>query len=497
MPTRTATAPLFALLALLAGGCTKPIAPPRLGELYDPAAMHHGPDRNPVIVIPGILGSRLIDPKTDTLVWGAFGTGSADPNSTGGARLIALPMQPGVPLDQLRDRVVPDGALGRVRVSIFGLPLELEAYASILATLGVGGYTDQTLGGNAAVDYGTDHYTCFQFDYDWRRDNVESAALLLEFIGEKRAFVQQHLAEDHGGEPGDYDVKFDLVAHSMGGLLARYMLRYGDTPPEAALREGVTWKGAEHVERVVLVGVPNAGSVDALASLVGGLKPSPFHDRYDAALLGTMPAIYQVLPRDRHGRAAFKPSFKPLEFPLYFQAEDEGSDADGSTHFDFRDLKLGMLHADSAKTLKRLMPDTGSAAERRRIAADHVDKCLRRAAAFQAALDVPAELPPGLSMTLYAGDAEPTEAKAVVSYKNEIDLNTTEPGDGIVTRASALMDERQSRFGNGKRQQSHLVTPIDWTDVNFLYTDHLGLTADPTFSDNVLHLLLESPHVVP
>ena len=209
-------------------------------------------------------------------------------------------MRLGEPLEQLTDTVVPDGALDRVRLSVLGLPVELKAYAQILATLGVAGYTDQTLGSLNAIDYGTDHYTCFQFDYDWRRDNVESAAKLLAFVEEKRAFVQQHLAEDFGGLPDDYDVKFDIVAHSMGGLLTRYMLRYGDAPPPPeGVEPTVTWAGAEHVERVVLVGTPNAGSVLSLIQLIEGTKPSPFHARYDAALLGTMPSIYQLLPRDR------------------------------------------------------------------------------------------------------------------------------------------------------------------------------------------------------
>ena len=109
---------------------------------------------------------------------------------------------------------------------------------------------------------------------------------------------------------------------------------------------------------------------------------------------------------------------------------------------------------------------------------------------------MPADLPPTLSLTLYAGDAEPTPARVVVAYPNKIDSVKMEPGDGTVTRASALMDERQGRGGED-RWQPRLVTPIDWTDVNLLFTDHLGLTRDPAFTDNVLHLLLESPHELP
>jgi hypothetical protein len=33
--------------------------------------------------------------------------------------------------------------------------------------------------------------------------------------------------------------------------------------------------------------------------------------------------------------------------------------------------------------------------------------------------------------------------------------------------------------------------PIPWTGVFFLFSDHLGLTRDPVFVDNVVYLLLE------
>jgi hypothetical protein len=38
-----------------------------------------------------------------------------------------------------------------------------------------------------------------------------------------------------------------------------------------------------------------------------------------------------------------------------------------------------------------------------------------------------------------------------------------------------------------------LRTPVAWTSVRFLFRDHLGLTRDAVFTDNVLFLLLETP----
>ena len=50
-----------------------------LGGLYNRSAKYHDQYRNPIIVIPGILGSRLKQEGTDTLIWGAFGGQGSQP----------------------------------------------------------------------------------------------------------------------------------------------------------------------------------------------------------------------------------------------------------------------------------------------------------------------------------------------------------------------------------------------------------------------------------
>ena len=61
------------------------------------------------------------------------------------------------------------------------------------------------------------------------------------------------------------------------------------------------------------------------------------------------------------------------------------------------------------------------------------------------------------------------------------------PGDGTILRSSALMDERL-----GIDWTPILPSPIAWRNVNFVYKDHLGITTDHNFTDNLLYLLLES-----
>lgn len=472
---RTRLLPLGLLLVFVAQGCAR-IAPlPDLHGLYTAAAQRHEPWRNPIIVIPGILGSRLRDAETKRVVWGAFVGDYADPRTAEGARLIALPMGLGLPLSELRDGVEPDGALDRLRLSIFGLPYGADAYVNILASLGVGGYRDETLGRSGAIDYGTGHFTCFQFDYDWRRDLAENARRLERFVQEKRAWVQAEYLR-RTGTPAT-DVHFDIVAHSMGGLLARYFLRYGgrDLPADGSSPKA-TWEGARYVDRAILVGTPNAGSLDALFELVEGDKLGLFIPRYPPAVLGTMPAVYELLPRGRHGVLVDATNPEHAYEDLYDPAL-------------WQQMRWGLADPTQDGVLAQLLPTVRDPGERYLIALDHQRKCLERARALARALDEPAVLPAGLQLDLIAGDATPTPAVAAVHPETgRLQVLRHAPGDGTVLRSSALLDERV-----GHDWAPRVRSPIPWTQVFFLFTDHMGLTRDPAFIDNVLYLLLEAP----
>jgi hypothetical protein len=472
MALRSALSCLSAVLVLLCGCASSGTVP--LRDIYSDSAQKIGADRNPVIVIPGILGSNLVEKNTRQIVWGAFVYGAADADYPDGARLFALPMALGKPLSALTDDVEPDGVLESLdaNISLFKVTA-LEPYKGIIRALAAGRYTDRDIARATAlksdpVDYAGLHYTCFQFDYDWRRDISENAARLDDLIRSASELAQQARGTS---DP----VKVDVVAHSMGGLVLRYYLQYGTQPlPEDGSLPAMTWAGAANVERAILVGTPSAGSVLSLKQLVEGVSYAPIVPEYRPAIIGTMPSIYQLMPRDRHKRVVDAATGDPV-----------GSLFDAAT---WERHKWGLADPAQDRYLAWLLPEVIDPAARRRIALDHLRKCLARAEQFHRALDVPSSPPPGTTISLVLGDAEPTPSALAVDSRGRVSIRELAAGDGTVTRASALMDERV-----GAPFQPRLRSPVRWSSVQFIAADHIALTEHAAFIDALLYELLERP----
>lgn len=494
---RSSIAFLGALLLWLTSCASPPEVP--IARLYNDAAKREA--RNPVVVIHGILGARLQERASGKVVWGAFTGDAVDPETPEGARALAVP-RPGSPeaaaYSPETAAVFASGPLDALDLDLFFGIVELDVYSNILKSLGVGGFRDPAvLYKGDLPEYRKDHFTCHTFFYDWRRDNGENAQALGRFLREKRAEIEgtarkqieglraaggtAELAEADELEKWLADGwKFDLVCHSMGGLVGRYYLRYGEQGLPADGSEPVLdWRGAEQVDRLMLVGTPSLGSIQALERLTRGFRPVFFLPRYHPAVLGTMPAIYQLLPRNEH-QPLTNPEDQPLEEDLFDVALwDRGG--------------WGLLDPASTEYLEWLLPEVSDAGERRAMARRWVADNLMLAQRFHRALDRMPDSPCPAEIRLFASGVEDTPGHARVCEREgdrlavEIgpDVGTL-PGDGVVPRYSALADLRHMG-----EESTWLRSPVPWSSVCFLPDDHIGLTSNPLFTDNLLFLLLE------
>jgi hypothetical protein len=486
-------------MLLLAAACASPRSTlPPVREIYRAAAQRQ--TRNPVVVIHGILGSRLEQRSTGKTVWGAFTGDGIDPETPDGARALALPLarpRSAADYDPAQADVRASGPLQAIQLGVLFAVVNVDVYASILRALGVGGYSDPVLFDPGTPAYAEDHFTCYTFFYDWRRDNVENAIQFGRYLRDLRGEIErrarrriEHLgtlttaaAATERQELVDWlaqGFRFDVVAHSMGGLIARYFLEYGaaDLPDDGSLPP-VTWAGAEEIDRLIMVGTPNLGSMESLQTLTSGFAPGFLLPYYHHALLGTMPSIYQLLPRNGQG-LVLDEAGRAAAFDLYDVAAWE---ANG----------WGLFADDAGPVREWLLPDVAADDARRLLVRDYVSYCLRRARAFHAALDRDSGAPPMTDVRLFAADTIPTLARVRLVRRSDGRLapvfdgdGLRELGDGTVTRFSAVGDRR---FGLARG--GYVDSAVPWSSVTFLPDDHLGLTKNPLFTNNLLFFLLE------
>ncbi len=504
------------LAALLLAGCAAEPGLPDLATIYARVAEAGGAEaRRPLITVPGTLGSRLRDTESGALVWGGGSRGlSADPDDPAEAALIALPIPgPGTPIAELRDSVVAAGILDVAAPEVFGIPLDIEVYGGILRTLSAGGFRSATRSrlldnlrfrgdaesaapepepvatpeetvrramapaGPTFEDYARiagAQADAFRFDYDWRRDIPALAAEFHRFVMRRKRQVAAARALETGRSVAPESVTFDLLAHSMGGLVVRYYLMHGPAPlAETGPLPPITWEGARHFHRVVIVATPNAGSILAMDNLVNGKTLGPLQPFYPAALLATHVSPWQLFPRARHRRlleAGTGRALDPLDPALW------------ERH------RWGLLDPAAEGLRATLMPEVAPSARLDRARA-HQARLLARAARFQAAMDRWAPKPEALEMFLVVGGGFATPASAEVDpATGALALAGREEGDGVVLRASVLLDERQGREGGAA-----LETPLRFDTTLFLPDEHVELTKNPVFGDNLLFWLLEQP----
>ncbi|HEV2704643.1 MAG TPA: hypothetical protein VGV59_01885 [Pyrinomonadaceae bacterium] len=471
------------LVALATAGCGARRTPD-LARIFAPARERTG--KRPVIVIPGILGSRLVNRNTGEVVWPSAIRSSVDG--------LSLPVSP--ELSANRDDLVPSRIVDTARL-IRLIPADVYVYYELLGALkDYGGYRE---GDWNAPGVDGDRDTFYVFPYDWRRDNVETARELVERIEALKVKL---------GRP---DLRFNIVAHSMGGLVARYAAMYGGRELHGT---GETprpnWAGASHINKIFMFGTPNAGSMEAFATLLEGYSITEGLrrrvrllnklSREDAL---TIPSIYQLLPHA--GTAQFLDEhLQPIEgVDLYDPAT-------------WKRYGWGAIHdARFRERFERGEPQGEmTRGDRSSLAAldAYFAAALDRARRFQEALDAETNAPSGLPVQLFAfgGDCEETLVSPVVYRdekrgrwvtltaprslrdaagrelsRREVIRRMFEPGDGRVTRRS-LLGETLPR----PRTSALFQTPLPVAYAVFACDLHSEIQNNKTLQNNALTLLV-------
>lgn len=472
---------LFSAAAIIVfiAGCSSPTGSyqsfekykkPIYGKLAAKIVNYEGIARNPVIIIHGFLGAKLIDPKTKENVWGYFKLADEftefPPER---ARNLAVPMVPGKALKDLQGGAVVDGMMEDAKVRIAGIKVPVSGYSSMIRILTEqAGYCAE----NEPLPQGRKIKNLFLFAYDWRRDLPYNAAQLDKFINEKRAYMQKQYYDAYGIK--DYDVQFDVIAHSMGGLLSRYYLRYGpnDLPADGSIPKP-NWYGSRKIDKLLIVGTPNGGYLDTVLEMVYGMKIEPGTPTIAPAICGTWATYYQMMP--------------PVSTRSVVYAGNPEKAVDIFDPQVWIKFKWGLADPKQDEMLKVLLPNAKTAGERRRIAIDHLTKCLKRAKQFTQTMRVHASPPDDVRLYLFQGDAVETTRQAAVNPKTgELTVTDYEPGDGKVLVTSSCWDERLGM----KKWVPYIICPIDWTAVYRLSAAHMGITRMQVFADNMTWCLL-------
>lgn len=207
-----------------------------------------------VIFLPGIGGSSLH--REGRPLWGGSWRAMANAVFRGGLAELAL---------DVSDPDADDG------VSVGGLIDDVQILPGLWKIEAYGDFC-RTLTSSVGLAEGENF---FRFPYDWRRDIRSSSAKLA-----RHAEAWLHAWRR---KSGNADARTVFVAHSMGGLVARHYVE---------CMEG--WKTTR---RLVSLGTPYRGSLNALGCLVNGYARGIGPLRVDAtAPLRSFMSVHQLLP---------------------------------------------------------------------------------------------------------------------------------------------------------------------------------------------------------
>ncbi len=449
--------PVLAVLLALCAGCTP--THPDLARLYENAG--DDPSQPPVIVIHGLAGSTLVDAKTGKQVF---------PGSLGTLTFSDYRHLAQMSTEQREgEGLVP----GTLMYDVAGV----DFYGELLRTLETVGRFKRSQPGQSVDGDRRRYYVLL---YDWRKDNMLAVRKLHELIEQIRIDYRQP------------DLRVDIIAHSNGGVISNYYLRYG---PQDVLEQDrfVPWaEGDRRVRRVIMLGTPTLGAVTSLERLAYGTR------------LALRTVSVEVM-------TTFATPFQALPHPLVKSILDvEGQPLDLNIY----DPGLWQRHAwgvYSPEVMARVRGSMASAAEGEQALASLQAvfvRNLRRAEQLQWALSEPFPAT-GVKLAAFGGDCEATPGRAVLvedakgsrlafrpgqvkpnrdqppTGRRKIDYERlmVEPGDGLVPRSSQVAAHPLAAGGRS-------FTPLPLSGSFFLCESHGRLTHNQYFQNNLLNFLL-------
>ena len=220
--------------------------------------------RNPVVLVPGIMGTEIFKDYDDQKeIWPNVNKliSSISDNflndlalNSDGTENLKKPMKLG---DIIRG----------THIDILGVKYDSETFEGLITLLEKNGYVENT--------------NLFVSPYDWRKSNVDSAGKLKDKINK--------ILADTGAD------KVDIVAHSMGGLVAK---KY------------IADNGANKVGQLIFIGTPQLGAPKAFKVIMEGddmgidiKDASPFRFLTPSRvkyIVQNMPGVFELLPSKKY-----------------------------------------------------------------------------------------------------------------------------------------------------------------------------------------------------